>query len=161
MPQRFSHLVPCPANHLCPRLPDIFPVPESEILQGIPLYTQPQDFLLFNFSSSVYIPGEVSDPQAIYWIGNLNKFLINVQYDFYHGIIQGGYIHRLQQEVNETDPDLLATLLRAMVNREFYCWFHWWCAYPRSQQGPLSLYRDLEIWQSYFTQFVDGGFFLF
>nr|YP_010722477.1 hypothetical protein P4C39_mgp03 [Cuminum cyminum]WDV16671.1 hypothetical protein [Cuminum cyminum] len=101
----------------------------SEIpLQGIPVvdpgilswaYKNPNFF-----PSSVWIPGEISDPNTISALSQLNKFLIVQRHDFFNGPIQADYIHLLQREVSAvSSPELLAAKLNYMLSREYTSWY--------------------------------------
>jgi len=103
----------------------------SEIpLQGIPVvdpgilswaYKNPNFF-----PSSVWMPGEISDPNTISALSKFNKFLLVQRYDFFNGTIQPDYIQLLQRELDMTtmiSPQLFPVKLSWMLNREYQKWY--------------------------------------
>ena len=97
-------------------------------LQGIPVVDPgilSQVYRAPNFiSGSVWIPGEISDPQTISALSNFNKFLVVQRHDFFNGAIQADYIHLLQRELSAvSSPDLLPAKLNYMLTREYTTWY--------------------------------------
>lgn len=74
-------------------------------------------------SGSVWIPGEISEPNTISALSNLNKFLVVQRHAFFNGTIQPTYIQFLQRELDMTSADLLTEKLHFILNREYHLWY--------------------------------------
>nr|YP_009121970.1 ATPase subunit 6 [Hyoscyamus niger]AJK91366.1 ATPase subunit 6 [Hyoscyamus niger]QEP94809.1 ATPase subunit 6 [Nicotiana tabacum/Hyoscyamus niger cybrid]QEP94850.1 ATPase subunit 6 [Nicotiana tabacum/Hyoscyamus niger cybrid] len=106
----------------------------QEVLQGIPVQDIFPDIDIwdivsspFYFSGTVHIPGEIEDPLTIVKLSDFNKFLVNVRYDFFGGVIQPAYTQSLQRELDVTSEELLAAKLDFMFNREYGFWYDCYC----------------------------------
>ena len=92
-----------------------------EVLQGTPILEKDTwDALASPFycSGVVHIPGEIEDPLTIHKLSELNKFLVNMRYDFHEGIIEPGYTQSLQRELDQTPTGSLTEKLDSMFSRE-------------------------------------------
>lgn len=92
-----------------------------EVLQGTPILEKDMEDALaspFYCSGVVHIPGEIEDPLTLSKLSDFNKFLVNMRYDFYEGVIQPGYTQSLQRELDETPTGSLPAKLDSMLSRE-------------------------------------------
>lgn len=103
---------------------------EQEVLQGIPVQELVSNIDIwkvitspFYYSGVVNIPSEIADPLTIFKLSNLNQFLVDMQYDFFGGVIQPIYIRSLQEELYKTRPELLPAKLDSMLNIEYLNWY--------------------------------------